>query len=83
MKAVVYKDAFNVAVEEVPEPRIQDPQDAIVKVHAVRRRLPRVAAHRGARRVREVRQADRRLHQGRTAPGRLITCRLIRVPLRT
>ena len=32
MKAVVYKDAFNVAVEDVPEPRIEDPQDAIVKI---------------------------------------------------
>ena len=32
MKAVVYKDAYNVAVEEVPEPRIEDPQDAIIKI---------------------------------------------------
>jgi len=32
MKAVVYKDAFSIAVEEVPEPRIQDPQDAIIKI---------------------------------------------------
>lgn len=32
MKAVVYKDAFNVAVENVPEPRIEDPQDVIVKI---------------------------------------------------
>ncbi len=32
MKAVVYKDAFRVAVEDVPEPRIEDPQDAIIKI---------------------------------------------------
>jgi glutathione-independent formaldehyde dehydrogenase len=32
MKAVVYKDAYKVAVEEVPEPRIADPRDAIIKI---------------------------------------------------
>src|SRR5579864_6322754 len=32
MKAVVYKDAFSVAVEEVPDPKIQDPQDVIIKI---------------------------------------------------
>jgi glutathione-independent formaldehyde dehydrogenase len=32
MKAVVYKDAYNVAVEEVPDPRITDPRDAIIKI---------------------------------------------------
>ena len=32
MKAVVYKAPFQVAVEEVPEPRIQAPNDAIIKV---------------------------------------------------
>jgi glutathione-independent formaldehyde dehydrogenase len=32
MKAVVYKAPFQVAVEEVPEPRIEAPGDAIIKV---------------------------------------------------
>ncbi len=32
MKAVVYRSERNVAVEEVPEPRVQDPRDAIVRV---------------------------------------------------
>ncbi len=32
MKAVVYKDAYTVAVEDVPEPRIEDPRDAIIKI---------------------------------------------------
>ena len=32
MKAVVYKGPFDVAVEEVEDPRIQDPTDVVVKV---------------------------------------------------
>ncbi|MBO0804781.1 MAG: glutathione-independent formaldehyde dehydrogenase [Nocardiopsaceae bacterium] len=32
MKAVVYKDAYSVAVEEVADPAITDPRDAIIKV---------------------------------------------------
>lgn len=32
MKAVVYKDAYSVAVEDVPEPSISDPRDAIIKI---------------------------------------------------
>ena len=32
MKAVVYRGAYNVAVEEVPDPRIKDPRDAIIKI---------------------------------------------------
>ena len=32
MKAVVYKGPFNVAVEEVPDPRIEHPSDVIVRV---------------------------------------------------
>ena len=32
MKAVVYKDAYDVTVQEVPDPRIEDPQDVIIKV---------------------------------------------------
>ena len=32
MKAVVYKDAYHVAVEEVPDPRIEDPQDVIIQI---------------------------------------------------
>ncbi|MFB7560497.1 glutathione-independent formaldehyde dehydrogenase [Streptomyces brevispora] len=32
MKAVVYKEPFKVAVEEVDDPRIQDPTDALVRV---------------------------------------------------
>lgn len=32
MKAVVYKGPFQVAVEQVPDPRIEDPNDALVKI---------------------------------------------------
>ena len=32
MKAVVYKKPFEVAVEEVPDPRVQHPNDAIVRI---------------------------------------------------
>ncbi len=32
MKAVVYRGPYAVSVEEVPEPRIEDPQDAIVRI---------------------------------------------------
>jgi glutathione-independent formaldehyde dehydrogenase len=32
MKAVIYKDAFTVAVEDVPEPKIEDPRDVIVEI---------------------------------------------------
>jgi glutathione-independent formaldehyde dehydrogenase len=32
MKAVVYEGAFRVSVADVPEPRIEDPQDVIVKI---------------------------------------------------
>ncbi|MBO0820944.1 MAG: glutathione-independent formaldehyde dehydrogenase [Nocardiopsaceae bacterium] len=32
MKAVVYKDAYSVAVEDVPEPVITDPRDVIIKI---------------------------------------------------
>ncbi|HEY6740466.1 MAG TPA: glutathione-independent formaldehyde dehydrogenase [Actinopolymorphaceae bacterium] len=32
MKAVVYKEPFNVAVEEVEDPRIQDPNDVVIKI---------------------------------------------------
>lgn len=32
MKAVVYRDAYDVAVENVPDPRVEDPQDAIIQV---------------------------------------------------
>ena len=32
MKAVVYKEPFKVAVEEVPDPRLQHPNDVIVRV---------------------------------------------------
>jgi glutathione-independent formaldehyde dehydrogenase len=32
MKAVVYKEPFQVAVEEVPDPRIEHPCDAIVRI---------------------------------------------------
>jgi threonine dehydrogenase-like Zn-dependent dehydrogenase len=32
MKAVVYKGPFDVAVEEVPDPRIEHPSDVIVRV---------------------------------------------------
>ena len=32
MKAVVYKDAYTVAVEEVPDPVITDPRDVIIKI---------------------------------------------------
>lgn len=32
MKAVVYKEPYKVAVEEVDDPKIQDPTDAIIKI---------------------------------------------------
>nr|WP_287268219.1 alcohol dehydrogenase catalytic domain-containing protein [Thermogemmatispora sp.] len=32
MKAVVYKEPFKVAVEEVPDPKIQHPNDVIVRI---------------------------------------------------
>jgi glutathione-independent formaldehyde dehydrogenase len=32
MKAVVYKEPFKVAVEEVPDPRIEHPNDVIVRI---------------------------------------------------
>lgn len=32
MKAVVYKEPFKVAIENVPDPKIQHPNDAIVKI---------------------------------------------------
>jgi glutathione-independent formaldehyde dehydrogenase len=32
MKAVVYKEPFKVAVEEVPDPRLQHPNDVIVRI---------------------------------------------------
>ncbi|MTE20124.1 alcohol dehydrogenase catalytic domain-containing protein [Streptomyces sp. TRM43335] len=32
MKAVVYKEPFNVAVEEVDDPRVQDPTDVVIEV---------------------------------------------------
>jgi glutathione-independent formaldehyde dehydrogenase len=32
MKAVVYEDAFHVAVQDVPDPRIEDPRDVIIRV---------------------------------------------------
>lgn len=32
MKAVVYSGAYDVAVQEVPDPRIEDPQDVIIQV---------------------------------------------------
>lgn len=32
MKAVVYKDAYKVAVEDVPDARIQEPNDAVVRI---------------------------------------------------
>src|SRR5258708_24858091 len=32
MKAVVYRDAYSVAVEDVPDPRIEDPRDVIVQI---------------------------------------------------
>lgn len=32
MKAVVYKEPFKVAIEDVPEPKIMHPNDAIVKI---------------------------------------------------
>jgi glutathione-independent formaldehyde dehydrogenase len=32
MKAVVYRGARNMQVEEVPEPKLEDPRDAIIKV---------------------------------------------------
>jgi glutathione-independent formaldehyde dehydrogenase len=32
MKAVIYSGAFEVSVADVPDPRIEDPQDAIIKI---------------------------------------------------
>ena len=32
MKAVIYKEPFSVAVEDVPDPEIQHPNDVIVKI---------------------------------------------------
>jgi hypothetical protein len=32
MKAVVYKGPFDIAVEEVPDPRIEQPLDAIIRI---------------------------------------------------
>jgi glutathione-independent formaldehyde dehydrogenase len=32
MKAVIYSGAFKVSVADVPDPRIEDPQDAIIKI---------------------------------------------------
>ena len=32
MKAVIYSGAFKVSVEDVPDPRIEDPQDVIIKI---------------------------------------------------
>ncbi len=32
MKAVVYKGPFSVAVENVPDPELQHPNDVIVKI---------------------------------------------------
>src|SRR3954449_13546557 len=32
MKAVVYAGAYDVAVRDVPDPRIEDPQDVIIQV---------------------------------------------------
>ena len=32
MRAVVYRKPFDVAVEEVPDPRIEHPDDAIVRI---------------------------------------------------
>lgn len=32
MKAVVYKEPYTVAVEEVDDPRVEAPGDAIVKI---------------------------------------------------
>ena len=32
MRAVVYKEPFRVAVENVPDPKIQHPNDAILKI---------------------------------------------------
>ena len=34
MKAVVFKDIDRIAVEDVPEPAIEDPGDAVVRVSA-------------------------------------------------
>ena len=36
MKAVVYKGPFEVAVEDVDDPVIQDPTDVIVKITRLR-----------------------------------------------
>ena len=32
MKAVVYKEPFKVAVEQIPDPRIEHPNDVIVRI---------------------------------------------------
>jgi threonine dehydrogenase-like Zn-dependent dehydrogenase len=32
MKAVVYRTAGNIALEAVPDPRIQQPTDAIIRI---------------------------------------------------
>ena len=32
MKAVVYKEPFKVAVETVPDPKIEHPNDALVRI---------------------------------------------------
>jgi glutathione-independent formaldehyde dehydrogenase len=32
MRAVVYKEAYTVAVEDVDDPKIEDPTDAIIKI---------------------------------------------------
>ncbi len=32
IKAVVYKEPYTVAVEEVPDPRIEDPTDVVIQV---------------------------------------------------
>jgi hypothetical protein len=32
MKAVVYKEPYKVAVEDVDDPKIEDPTDAIIKI---------------------------------------------------
>jgi glutathione-independent formaldehyde dehydrogenase len=39
MRAVVYKKPFEVAVEEVPDPRIEHPGDVIVRVDTTAMRL--------------------------------------------
>jgi glutathione-independent formaldehyde dehydrogenase len=32
MRAVVYKSPFQVSVEQVPDPKIEHPNDAIIKI---------------------------------------------------